>query len=92
MEFKKITELKSTDLKTLRAMNSDGMRPGEWRLMPLHGDDHDFATEWQVFELEEGEPGGNGCDIVPVSETVPYWSGLELVRAHNFALGFYLGE
>ena len=92
--MKKVTDLSSSDLKKLRGESSKGMRMGEWRLMPMMCDDHKLVTAWAIFELDPGASKGSG-DIRDVTEgawDLPYWAGIDIVRAHNKALGFYKGE
>lgn len=65
----------------------DPWRDNEWRMGPLHWDMHDHTTAWGIFTLDP--TCKQRSDILPVASPVPYWEGLELVRAHNFQLGIY---
>lgn len=89
-DFKKITDLSAEDLRSLHGKNSAGMVPNQWRLMPLHGDDHDLVTEWAIFQLDDEDLDSG--DIIPVADCLPYWNGLDIVRSHNAAFGFYKGQ
>ena len=80
-DWRRIEDETEEEIARLHGENSEGMQPRQWRLMPLHGIMAEVVTEWMIFELDEEDPGSG--DIVPVCGAVPFWTGLEIVRAHN---------
>ena len=91
--MKSVQELKDKDLKQLFTKNQkfdfSTLKSGQWIASAIRGYDNTTITAWGIFQLE---PKGQEGDIIPVADAREFWDACDIVRSHNAAMGFYMGE